>query len=223
MINTTSNISQSRSGASATIRLSLNDFDACIPGDGGDAGPSAWVAITPKPTGGPIDPTQIMQVGIIECRGGWPNDACHGENNPHFFWAYGGCVPFIPKAQDMGPADYSTHTYAMWLQADGWWHFSIDGAPQGTAKHKILSNSTLSCWTNDMRAARWQYERWDWGDSIGSSSPNQRSYVSNARYGTFNGGWHNPLWSSSGACSYDEANSFCGTTGSDSFWVYNVN
>lgn len=218
MQNTTSNMSQSRSGASAYIDLSPDDFDICAAHSQYPEGPSAWVAVVPK---NDPDITRIIQVGIIECRSA-TGSTCQGENSPHFFYAWGGCFPYLPTPIDMGPADYGRHFYALWLSDDAidHWHLQIDGAPEGSQKHKMFESGQLGCWTNNMRAAQWQFERLDPSDSYGDAGFSDESFMFDARYGVFNQGWFNPLWADNPACSWQFGDSHCNTYLSDNMKVW---
>jgi hypothetical protein len=214
--NSTSKQSQSRSGTLATINLSNAGFHMCTNGVVIKAGPAAWVSIEPCPSC-PQSGTMIIQVGVIECVSfPYPGLACFGANQPHFFWAWGGCNGALPFPLDMGPANYGSHAYALYLDVNMTWHLQIDGAAQGTSKHKVLPNTYVSCWSNSnqTRQSKWSTERWNLGDSEGNT--NDETIFSGARYGVFNQGWFNPLFTD---CFWSAPDSVCTVLGSDSLSV----
>lgn len=195
---TTSSYSYSRSGVSAIIDPSAfaGDFATCNGNDISEAA-AGWVAIRPRDN---ADPWEIIQVGVIKCEGqGW--GLCDGTMR--FFYAFGDCTTgppgSLPIGRDMGPANYAPHVYTIWLDTNGYWHFQIDGAAQGTAKHKIVPNTYVKCYlgnaypSNVLRAAHWTGERHDAGDSLGGAG-SQRLLFDQARYGVYNVGWLTPDW-----------------------------
>ena len=206
MENSSSTPSQNRSGAGASIQISRDGFDICNNYGIDYSSISAWVSISPRDAG---DTNRIIQVGITECANGniLGGPVCQGENNPHFFWAWGGCGLQIPFAQDMGPADGLLHDYALWLDNAGYWHFVVDGAPIGSEKHKRLPNVYINCWSGLTRRASWMAERADPGDSSGNVTDKTRVY--NAAYGVYNQGWFNPLWNANSSCHYYTTQNKC--------------
>lgn len=219
MENSTSNTGWKRSGVSASIDISSDQFDICTNGGiSGIKGVSAWVAIEPHGATECVGPCEnnIIQIGVIECRDVVrPGSACYGENNPHFFWAWGGCSVFnVPLTQDLGPADYNPHTYTIYLDTDGFWHFLIDGI-----QRKTLNDDNIYCWSHHNRKAAWIIERADSGDSSGSVA--FKTSFASAAYGVYNQGWFSPLWVASNPCHGATIESKCDITSPTNllFWT----
>ena len=212
--NTTSSPTYSRSGVKATINLSEQDFDICLGGDSNHEGPSIWVSIEPKLLG---DPTKIIQVGIQECRHPF-EDSCQGENNPYFFWAFGGCFPWTPVPSSLGPADLGVHNLAIYLNTDDFWYINIDG---GDWEARV-PDSYVDCWTNGLRSANYFAERWDRGDSTGTS-PAPLSFLTDAYYGAYNLGWFKDYWAPGSWCHYGTSTSHCRVQSpGDGFYFYST-
>lgn len=192
----------SRSGASATINVANNEFDICIGEDGN--GPSVWVAIVPRDIS---DDNAIIQIGVIECRSVLYPGVCSGENSPHFFYAYGGCLypPYsIPTPHDLGPANTGNHSIALYLMPDNNWHFNIDGD-----EVYQIPNTFIGCWSGpSRRKAAYSAERWDRGDSTGTLITGDYSYLIDTRYGVYGQGWFPNGWGS-GPCPFQGTYNHC--------------
>jgi hypothetical protein len=215
MENSSSTPSQNRSGVAATMAISPNDFDICNVYGGLFKGVAAWVSISPRDPG----PTgRILQVGIDECANGgiWSGDTCQGENNPHFFWAYGDCMMTQPVSQDLGPADYNLHEYAIFKNGN-YWYILIDS----DIKY-ILPDPYIGCWSGGVRAASWMGERTDPGDSTGSAGATKVTRFYNAAYGVYNQGWFGVNWTGISGCHYSTSQSRCDTISNNDMDLWTV-
>lgn len=216
--------SASRSGLKATIDLG-GAFSLCT-GNSSKGNIAAWIGVNNNP----LVAGQAIKFGIVECRdaqvgeGEWDifGSICKGENNPVFFYGYGGCQngywPYDAVA--IADADYSPHTFAIYYDYDGKWHFNLDGNEvhsQWGTNPKLLCMNPL----NDNLGVVYGYRTRNTGDSIANSSA--PSYFFDARYGRYGLGWFNPLWTSGAGCQYSDGGHTCQFISQDDFKAYTVN
>lgn len=176
---TNSDATLSRYGARADIVATFDNpngatFLDCLDTNGLDAiaGSSAWVALIPRV----FNPNSIVQIGVIRCTS--PNFINVNEvcwNHPgefRYFWAAGGCGVAIPYPRDLGPAAAGTHNFKVQTSSASFGLY-IDNASSPTV---LISRSDqgVSCWSFTNMAAQIASERWDRGDTWGSSGDESR-------------------------------------------------
>jgi hypothetical protein len=195
--NSTPNISANRSGVKANIDPPLvqDGFVECIGNwELQTIGPSAYVSIQPRGATwglaeGNTPDGQGLFLGVILCDRYFPPVTyCEaiGSHTLHFFAAVNGAsVTTIYDLQDN--VGTGSHEYAIYLNYDQRWHFSIDGK-----ERMSVANSSLS-WGGGLRMAGYGGMKWDGGDAWGNDSLH-RVTITNAAYGLYGQGWQpNPF------------------------------
>lgn len=176
-------------GVVVTIDPATSTMVPCTSNFGND-GVIAWPAIVPGAdnTYG-SNFTTIMQIRIARCNFAEPNAPCYTPT-PHFFFADGGCFNY-PTLEDLGPANWSAHTYHIYKNSAGDWVFKIDGVTK-----KIFDGSTtgsVSCWQASDKAASYMVETFDGGDFIGGDASRLQFYDAGYQ-STVGGTWVSTTW-----------------------------
>lgn len=186
---TTSSSSSSRSGVSAVVDVqpgvyTSSGFQTCTGISNYRSGPFVGVGIQPKLEHPSINGAHGMFLGTILCGGGIGFDTYCQAPTPHYILSYGKCTNGNSVIIDLGPASYAAHTFAIYLNTDQRWYFSIDGSVKFS-----IPNSYNSCWGNT-RKAIWLGHRWDFGDSFGDDSTHATRFDT-MRFGVYGQGWFN--------------------------------
>jgi hypothetical protein len=225
--NSTPSISQSRSGAKATIDppTPAEGFKECYGNDILDRiGPSVYVSIQPRGATSGLregngSAVQGLYLGVILCDSYQPPVsfcAALGSHTPHYIKAVNACS--VTTITDLGVANFSPHTYAIYLDTAQQWHFNIDG---GDVAGGTVANSSL-CWGGGLREAGFGGAKWDRHDSYGNNSID-RVTLYNAFYGVFNQGWQASPFDPLIDCAWeDDTNDECVVSSSNSlrYWSH---
>jgi hypothetical protein len=214
--------STDRTGVRAEIDPSNTEFNVCTGGAPGNAGGgvSAWIALTSLTALGGAQDAQV-QIGMTRCNA---NAApCNGSATLHYFYqvfnaGVGGCInknavdlgavgSFGPKifridyVVDPSPPHHVTLT--------GWIDKEDGHGYQQQFTFDATTDPSTSCWITSQHRAHFFAERFDIGDSIGSST--DRTHFIDMK--TEDGGSWTLFGDSSTTCSFADSGSTCDFVG----------